>query len=105
MSAVDAEDTLWNLVLQSEDCLLTMESRKEHSLWAWDMDTFLGGCRRKYRQGTWSARVSLLYEMSHRQKRNNKCLKSVFFHLQFDVRIVKGCLWSCVHATTTQTQS
>ena len=72
MSAVDVEETLWNLVLEAEDCLLTMESRKEHSLWARDMDTFLGGCRRKYRQGTCSASVSLLYQVQENKRETLK---------------------------------
>ena len=59
VSAVDKEETLWNVVLEPEDCLLSTDSLKEDSLcepvipslrWVW---------AKKCRQGIFSAKVSL----------------------------------------------
>lgn len=54
------EETLWNLVLETDDCLLSIESLKEESLCDTDMQSLLGAWDRKCRQGTFSAKVSLL---------------------------------------------
>lgn len=60
MSVVDMDLTLWNVVLQAEECLLSMESLREDSLWDTDMHSLLLAWDRKCRQGTFSASVSLL---------------------------------------------
>lgn len=60
VSVVDMEETLWNLVLETEDCLLSTGSLKEESLCDADIQSLLGAWDRKWRQGTFSARVSLL---------------------------------------------
>lgn len=59
MSMVEMEDTCWNLALVMDDCLLSMESLKDDSLWDTDMQSLLGACDRKCRQWTLSASVSL----------------------------------------------
>lgn len=59
VSVVDMDITLWNMVLQPE-CLLSMESLREDSLWDTDMRSLLVAWDRKCRQGTFSASVSLL---------------------------------------------
>ena len=62
MSAVDIEETLWNLALELDDCLLSIESLKEHSLLDTDRRFFLGAERRQCRQGTCSASVFLVHK-------------------------------------------
>lgn len=52
--------TLWNMALQPEGCLLSMESLREDSLWDTDMHSLLVAWDRKCRQGTLDASVSLL---------------------------------------------
>lgn len=60
VSVVDTDDTLWNLALEADDCLLSTESLKEDSLCDTNIQSLLGAWPRKCRQGTFSARVSLL---------------------------------------------
>lgn len=48
------------MALDSDDCLLSMDSLKDDSLWDTDMQSLRGACDRKCRQGTLSASVSLL---------------------------------------------
>lgn len=72
VSVVDMEETLWNLVLETDDCLLSIESLKEDSLCDTDIQSLLGAWARKCRQGTFSARVSLL-------KNNDLSAKPLYF--------------------------
>lgn len=60
VSVVDMDITLWNMLLQLEECLLSMESLREDSLWDTDMHSLLVVGDRKCRQGTFSASVFLL---------------------------------------------
>lgn len=60
VSVVDMEETLWKLALETDDCLLSTESLKEDSLCDTDMQSLLDAWDRKCKQGTFSARVSLL---------------------------------------------
>lgn len=60
VSVVDVDTTLWNMLLQPEGCLLSMESLREDSLWDTEMHSLLLARDRKCRQGTFSASVSLL---------------------------------------------
>lgn len=48
------------MVLETDDCLLSIRSLREDSLWDMDMHFLLGAWARKCRQGTCSAMVSLL---------------------------------------------
>lgn len=60
VSVVDMDDTLWNLVFEPDDCLLSIESLKEKSLCdTVTLQPLLGPRERQCRQGTFSARVSL----------------------------------------------
>lgn len=52
--------TLWNMGLQPDECLLSMESLREDSLWDTEMHSLLVAWDRKCRQGTFSASVFLL---------------------------------------------
>lgn len=72
VSVVDMEETLWNLVLEADDCLLSTGSLKEESLCDADIQSLLGACDRKCRQGTFSARVSLL-------KKTVICLQNAWY--------------------------
>lgn len=56
VSVVDMDITLWN----PDECLLSMESLREDSLWDTEMHSRLVAWDRKCRQGTFSASVFLL---------------------------------------------
>jgi len=72
VSAVDMDETRWNFVfLETDDCLLSTESLKEHSLLDMDRQSFLGAWRRKCKHGTCSASVSL----RHKTKTIKRCVK------------------------------
>lgn len=80
VSVVDMDITLWNMRLQPDECLLSMESLREDSLWDTDMHPLLVAGDRKCRQGTFSASVSLLKRrifsethMSHFLIRRQRC--------------------------------
>lgn len=60
VSVVDMDITLWNPALEPDECLLSMESLREDSLWDTEMHSRLVAWDRKCRPGTFSASVSLL---------------------------------------------